>query len=194
MLIKNKEYNSVLFVHIPKTAGTSISKLLKDAGLDNWNREWPRHHDPYFYLKENNTIDDTVFSFSVVRNPYTRTYSCFKQFNKANQTNLCFEEYLNNILQKVISPISPLLHLSQSFYIVEESELQTNKLYKFENIKEFESDFGWKLGNYNVGNYNHESYINDYTDEAIDMVRDIYETDFQFFGYSTEFKRELATK
>ena len=51
MIIKDKEYSAVLFVHIPKTAGSSISKILNEKNLDNWKREWPRHHDPYSYLK-----------------------------------------------------------------------------------------------------------------------------------------------
>ena len=84
MIVRDKEYSAVLFVHIPKTAGSSISKILNEKNLDNWKREWPRHHDPYSYLKEANLIDDSVFSFAVVRNPYTRTYSCYNQYNNTN--------------------------------------------------------------------------------------------------------------
>ena len=40
--------------------------------------------------------NQSVFSFAVVRNPYTRTYSCFHQFNKTNKTNISFLEYLKN--------------------------------------------------------------------------------------------------
>jgi hypothetical protein len=194
MLIKGREYPGVLFVHIPKTAGTSISTLLNKNNLDNWNREWPRHHDPYFYLKEANSIDHTVFSFSVVRNPYTRTYSCFKQFNKANNTNISFTEYLHNILNNIISPISPLLHLTQSFYIAQDNEIEIKKVYNFENLKEFEEDFGWVLGNYNVGNYNTDSYINDYTEEAVEITKDIYKKDFSLFAYTTDFNNTLEQK
>ena len=145
MIINQKEYDSMLFVHIPKTAGSSISKILDENNLDNWKREWPRHHDPYSYLKEANLVDEKVFSFAVVRNPYTRTYSCYKQFNKANQTNISFVEYLDNIKQGKISPISPLLHLPQSFYIMDQNNLQVERLYKFENLKELEDELGWTL-------------------------------------------------
>lgn len=194
MIIKDREYSGVLFVHIPKTAGTSISSLLNENNLDNWNREWPRHHDPYFYLKQANNINETIFSFSVVRNPYTRTYSCFKQFNKANKTSISFIEYLNNIIKKVVSPISPLLHLTQSFYIAQDDKVEVNKVYNFENLKELENDFTWKLGNYNVGNYAIDSYINDYSIEAIDITKEIYKKDFSLFGYSTDFKNTLEQK
>lgn len=194
MIIKQKDYDKVLFVHIPKTAGSSISKILYDNDLDNWNRVWPRHHDPYSYLKEANLIDDSVFSFAVVRNPYTRTYSCYKQYNKTNQTNISFSKYLDNIKQGKISTISPLLHIPQSFYVVDQDTVQVDRLYRFENLKELEEELGWTLGFYNVGNYMVESYIEDYTDEAIDMVQDFYSSDFINFAYSKDFNQTLETK
>ena len=194
MLIKGREYSAVLFVHIPKTAGSSISKILKEKDLDNWNREWPRHHDPYSYLKEANQIDKSVFSFAVVRNPYTRTYSCYKQYNKTNQTDISFAEYLDNIKQGKISTISPLLHIPQSFYVMDQDVVQVDRLYKFESLKELEEDLGWTLGFYNIGNYVVESYIEDYTDEAIEMVKDFYNSDFINFAYSKDFNQTLETK
>lgn len=194
IIIKDKEYRAVLFVHIPKTAGSSISKILDEKNLDNWKREWPRHHDPYSYLKEANLIDDSVFSFAVVRNPYTRTYSCYKQYNKTNQTNISFSEYLDNIKQGKISTISPLLHIPQSFYVIDQDAVQVDRLYRFENLRELEEELGWTLGFYNVGNYVVELYIEDYTDEAIEMVQDFYSSDFINFAYSKDFNQTLETK
>jgi len=194
MIINQKEYDSVLFVHIPKTAGSSISKVLDENNLDNWKREWPRHHDPYSYLKEANLVDERVFSFAVVRNPYTRTYSCYKQYNKTNQTDISFAQYLDNIKQGKISTVSPLLHIPQSFYIMDQDDLQVERLYKFENLKELEDELGWELGFYNVGNYVVESYIQEYSDEAIKMVQDFYNSDFTNFGYSKDFNQTLETK
>jgi hypothetical protein len=194
MIINKKDYESVLFVHIPKTAGSSISKILDEKNLDNWKREWPRHHDPYSYLKEANLIDERVFSFAVVRNPYTRTYSCYKQYNKTNQTDISFAQYLDNIKQGKISAISPLLHIPQSFYIMDQDDLQVERLYKFENLKELQDELGWELGFYNVGNYVVESYIQDYSDKAIKMVQDFYSSDFMNFGYSKDFNQTLEAK
>ena len=194
MIVRDKEYSAVLFVHIPKTAGSSISKILNEKNLDNWKREWPRHHDPYSYLKEANLIDGSVFSFAVVRNPYTRTYSCYKQYNKTNQTNISFSEYLNNIKQGKISPISPLLHIPQSFYVIDQDIIQVDRIYKFENLKELEEELEWTLGFYNVGNYVVESYIEDYTDDAIEMVQNFYSSDFINFAYSKDFNETLETK
>jgi hypothetical protein len=194
MLIDGKNYSGVLFVHIPKTAGSSISKILDENGLDNWNRQWPRHHDPYSYLKDANKIDENIFSFSVVRNPYTRTYSCYKQFNKVNQTNISFVEYLENIKNNRISKISPLLHIPQSFYVMDKDVLQVNKTYRFEDLKELEKDLDWKLGFYNVGSYSAEEYSRDYTSEAIEMTKYFYDSDFVNFSYSKDFYETVGKK
>jgi len=217
MNIIGKEYDKLLFVHIPKTAGTSISKILNNKNLDSWNRVYPRHHDPYFSLKNKNQIDDRVFSFSVVRNPYTRTYSCYKQFNKAQNTNMSFIEYLNNIVEKNISKDTSLLnlqelfhvlgqenkisdhtsliHLPQSFYVLgQENTIQVTKLYKFENLKELEDDFNWNVEFYNVGDYTKDMYNSSYTDTAIEIVKKIYEIDFLTFGYTMNFNSTLEEK
>lgn len=194
MQILNKEYDNILFVHIPKTAGTSVFDLLYKHGLDPWKRTYLRGHDPFFSLAKDNVINDKVFSFCIVRNPYTRTYSCFKQFNKTNKTDISFIEYLENIKNKKISTTTPLLHFPQSFYAVQEKELQVSKAYRFENLKELEDDLDWKLGRSNIGNYMVELYYKDYTNQAIDLTQELYEADFANFGYSSDFNQSLGER
>lgn len=191
MIVNNKEYEKLLFVHIPKTAGTSVFKMLYKNGLDPWTRTYLRGHDPYFSLAKDNEINDNVFSFCIARNPYTRTYSCFKQFNKTNKTSISFIEYLTNIKNNNISTVTPLLHFPQSFYVIEDKTLQVDKAYRFENLKELENDLGWKLELTNTGNYMVELYYEDYTKEAIEITQELYRVDFINFGYSTEFNQAM---
>lgn len=192
MLIAGKEYDKPLFVHIPKTAGTSILNVLKDKGLDPWDRrsvEYPRGHLPLVILKQQNIVSESVFSFAVVRNPYTRTYSCFHQFNKTNKTNISFSEYLKNIQRNNISRITPLLHLPQYLYVINEhGVVSTDKIYRFEDLSELKNDFNLELGFDNPGKYVIELYNKDYTDEAIDLVQKIYKSDFDRFEYSKDFE------
>jgi hypothetical protein len=77
---------------------------------------------------------------------------------------------------------------------MDQNTLQISRLYKFENLRELEDELGWTLGFYNVGNYIVESYIQDYSDEAINMVQDLYSPDFINFGYSKDFNQTLETK
>lgn len=193
MFIAGKEYDKLMFVHIPKTAGTSILNVLKRNGLDPWDRkstEYPRGHLPLYLLKKQNIFDEAVFSFAVVRNPYTRTYSCFHQFNKTNKTNISFVEYLKNIQKNNVSRITPLLHLPQYLYLINENgDVDVDKVYRFESLSEIENDFGLELAFDNPGNYVVELYNKDYTDETIYLVQKIYKSDFERFGYSKKFKR-----
>jgi hypothetical protein len=187
MLIKGEHYTGVLFVHIPKTAGTSIAFKL---GKDQWKRQYPRGHDPYFYLKENNQIDESIFSFAVARNPYTRTYSCFRQFNRTHNKEIIFSEYLQNVRDNIVSDETPMLHLPQSFYVSDSKKVNTlNKIYRFENLKALEEDFGWTIGWENKSNYGESEYKDAYTEENIALVQYLYDQDFAMFRYSKEFMR-----
>lgn len=183
MIIDKTNYTKVLFVHIPKTAGSSILNSLTKRGLDPWIREYPRGHDPIWNLKKNNDLDKT-FIFSVVRNPYTRTYSAFQQFNRTNKTNISFIEYLNNIIHGNINYNTPLLHLDQSFFLLEENKIAVGKIYKFENMSEFEKDFNLSLNHLNVGKYSYSDFLKAYTDDAINIVNSVYRIDFENFNYS----------
>jgi hypothetical protein len=64
-----------------------------------------------------------------------------------------------------------------------------DKVYRFENLKELEKDFGFKLPFENKGSYTSDEYYQDYTNRLVNRVLDIYEKDFINFGYSTEFKK-----
>ena len=188
MIVSGKEYKQVLFVHIPKTAGSSIFTFLYKNGLDHWVRVATRRHDSYKQLIENNDVDENVFSFSVVRNPYPRTYSCFKQYCKTNYSDISFMEYLTNTKNNEISTETPLLHLPQYKYVIDDSDnIAVTKLYKFENLKELEDDFSCTLTFDNVGEYDADTYNRDYTEEAINIVKELYSEDFERFGYSKEF-------
>jgi hypothetical protein len=190
-VIDNKQYDNVLFVHIPKTGGSSILSALRNKRLDTWNRKYLRGHDPIFSLKENNILNNT-FSFGVARNPYTRTYSAFKQFNKANKLNISFLEYLKNILDNKINKNTPLLHLSQSFFLLnKDGSIGVDKVYSFENMHEVENDLNIKLEKLNIGKYTKEEYFFDYSQEAIDIVNNLYKVDFDNFGYSINIEVKL---
>lgn len=86
----------VVYIHVPKTGGTSISYVLNKSysGYNFSNSDHRAEHLPYFYYKKylseiNLDIKD-FFVFSFVRNPYERFYSHWKFFlncflNKSGQ-------------------------------------------------------------------------------------------------------------
>ena len=61
--------NNIIFIHIPKNAGTSISMALYGARHDHRPAHFYQNIDPVFFSK--------TPSFAMVRNPYERTLSSF---------------------------------------------------------------------------------------------------------------------
>lgn len=76
MIINNKK--QVLFLHVPKTGGSSIKELLlTQKSNDNKFEMWHSCHPKLFRLVEE--IDfNKYFKFCVVRNPYDRFISIYK--------------------------------------------------------------------------------------------------------------------
>ena len=181
MIINNKEYNNFLFIHIPKTGGTSINNTFEKNNLKTWNTVKNYGHDPLYILKNNNIVDNNTFIFSIVRNPYTRAFSYWKHFNINNAVNLSFMEFLLTIENKIQTDQTPWIIYDQTFFLYDK-EINITKLYKFENLKEIEKDFNIILSHDRKGIYNKN--IKDYFDlNIISKINNLYHRDFINFEY-----------
>jgi hypothetical protein len=190
IIVDGKEYNKVLFIHIPKTSGVSITKALDQTNLLNWKKDKLHNHKNFMTVRDTENIPEGTFKFSVVRDPFTRAYSYFKHFNKINTVSLSFNDFLNVVEGEKFYEKTPLVRFNQSHYIYDQWDINNlDKIYKFENLKEIEKDFGFKLPFENKGIYTADEYYQDYTSKLVNRVLDIYEKDFINFGYSTEFKK-----
>ena len=188
MIIDNKEYNNFLFIHIPKTGGTSINNTFEKNNLKTWNTVKDYGHDPLYILKNNNIIDSSTFVFSVVRNPYTRAFSYWKHFNINNATSLSFIEFLSTIENKIQFNQTPWTIYDQTSFLYDK-EINITKLYKFENLKEIEKDFNIILSHDRKGIYNKN--IKDYFDlNIISKINTLYHRDFINFEYEKITKKK----
>lgn len=188
MFIDNIDYDDVLFVHVPKTGGQSIFSALNDNGLNNWEYVVYSKHDPLFVLQRNNNISSRIFKFCVVRNPFRRTYSHYKHFNKINETDYSFSEFLNFIKIGKEFDKTPMILYPQSFYSLNDNgDIGLNKIYKYEFLNQLEDDLDIKLPYLNKGSYSEEEYFNDYTDSLKLFVIDHFSSDFINFNYSMDF-------
>ncbi len=173
----------ILFVHIPKTAGQSIFSVVNSQ----WNYVEHAKHDPLFLLERNNNIAN-AYKFAIVRNPYRRTFSYYKHFNKVNRTEYTFEKFLDIIKSGASFPKTKMIPYSQSFYCLNTvGDIGLDKIYKFENLKELESDLSVSLPHINRGSYSEVEYFNSYGQRERDFVRDYYASDFYNFKYTTDF-------
>lgn len=176
--------NKLLFIHIPKTGGTSILNKLDQS---MWKKTIYGGHDPLFVLEKNNNVQDS-FSFCVVRNPYKRTFSYYEHFKRVNNLDYSFLEFLESIKKKYFFKLTPMILFPQSFYVYgSNGEISVNKIYKYENFTEIEMDLNLKFKKLNIGNYNKEDYKNAYLDKnSINLVRDLFSVDFINFDYDLD--------
>jgi hypothetical protein len=72
------------YIHVPKCAGNSVRKALRDAGASPESG----HHTYEHYIK---CRKPAQFYIATIRNPWDRMVSCYEYFKLPNQS---FEEFL----------------------------------------------------------------------------------------------------
>ena len=85
----------LIFVHIPKTGGTSIKKSL---GITN--RSLGYHKRANDIKKEIPDKWKNYFKFSVVRNPYDRVYSIYSYYKMGFKITSFDEKKMPNLFSK----------------------------------------------------------------------------------------------
>ena len=190
------------FVHVPKTAGTSIVSAIKHKLKfnfpENYTGKGPAHY-PLFIFERYNDLSK-YFIFAVVRNPFTRAFSYYKHFLHVTGSRVSFEDFLDHVRRKrqiilnyydspnLVSDKTPFIVYSQSFYIYNsKGKMGLDKMYRYENIAELESDTEVELPVLNEGSYPREDYDRCYSQTNIDLVRHIYLEDFINLNYSMDF-------
>ena len=191
-LLINRTHKWV-YIHIPKTGGTSISHILnKVTGTESIAT-----HGSIIEVKDN--ISD-YFKFTMVRNPFTRFLSEYFHQIRNNQTNKNFEYYIKSVDTKE-------LHLiSQSYYVTtpldKTKELtcilkyenyinEVNSLFKKININESIPHLN-KNPIYDIHpNLKQQQYYNSFYTEAWmkDWIRERYQDDFKIFNYDMDLPR-----
>lgn len=192
----------LLFVHIPKCAGTTIEEAFnmpnKESIQYTDNKE-PGNLVSTTHLKASELIKklgDTTdyYKFTIVRNPFDRLVSAFYQIQRniyvpQKVKTMKFGKFVRYI--ETIDPIERCYvfdgHLeTQSSFI----DLGDVTIFKYESIQEcfdFLNNnygpvtFGHALKSTNRGNYN--LYFDDVTQQ---IVQNMYAVDFERFDYSTQ--------
>ena len=204
---KNKDVN-VLFIHIPKTGGTSVefyfsSKFniplnnkslflfIEDKQLLNENIKINSslQHITYNQIVEHSKIFninfDNIKIITVVRNPYERIISDLF-YNKLITIDTTKETIVNIINKYLESKEYDNHNIPQHKFIInDEGEIIQNiHILKTENLTNEMKNLGYSdfnmFENVNTNKLNYYNYLNN---ESIEIINNFYHLDFILFNY-----------
>jgi len=183
-----------IFIHIPKTAGTSlVQSIYGDVSAEG-------HRNIEFYKNIFSNELPNFFKFCFVRNPYDRLYSSYKFLQKGGMnkndaksfdTHLKqyadFEDFVLNGLTKAL--LKEIIHfIPQTHFICNGKGLVlVDFIGKFENLKQdigkLEKKLDLEIILPHLNSNKKENYLSIYTDEMLEKVKEFYENDFKILGY-----------
>jgi hypothetical protein len=189
-----------IFIHIPKTAGNSLSILLKDISDDkviNYTNfcsvpkndidikckitnKSIKHENIQYYRKIYDCKIDSYFKFTVIRNPYDRSLSYYYYFYNDKKDEKFNKQQFIMFLNTKGKLQAQYTFIDDSFHIVK----YENLIDELKNMKYFSSiiDFD-NLTKSNVS-YNSKLNYNDILDEECkNIIYTLYKKDFDIFGY-----------
>jgi hypothetical protein len=190
----------IIFIHIPKNAGTSISAL-KELNFGNVE------HKSFRQYRRLHPIEwEEYTKISIVRNPWDRFVSCYEYARMLNSywhsndgqksifgphpdhktvKNICFEEFTRKFFTGELR-VNHQCWVPQSSWICNKNnETMVDKLFRLENLnnnEEFKNIFG-EIEKINQSK--RLEYKEYYTSQqSIEIVGEAYKEDVKNFNYS----------
>lgn len=177
--------HKLIFIHIPRTGGSSIEKAL--VGKDWFNIEsHTKHISASIAKRKYSDVWDEYTTFTVVRNPWDRLVSMrttgwWDKISNAPASG-SFYKFIENIT------LCPHERYDSNLY-VDMLDIELDYIIKFENLQ---AEFSNMLSDLNIQNiklphvykYNHKPFRQCYDQATRDLVSDIYKADIEKFGYT----------
>ncbi len=200
MLISHK--HKFIFIHIQKTAGTSISSALNPFCEESYPflKHWSA-----VQIKEKfgSDIWNEYFKFTFIRNPYERLYSWYNMIDKCRDTpnpnpfHLYIQKNIHSFSDFIMKDKSssdinelgwrlPPQRIAQFQKISGKKRVIIDFIGRYENIN---GDFSYICEKLNIpeiilphmNKFDHDHYMNYYTKEMINEVNSFAEEDFIHF-------------
>lgn len=183
--------SKVIFIHIPKAAGSSVGSIL--YGTDR-----PGHYKAWEYQWENPKKFSEYYKFSIVRNPYDRICSAFyflKQGGKSRNDSLWAKKNLasyasvNDFVLNALGEreVQDWIHFIPQYLFIcdEKGEILVDDVFKLEAIQNHVNSLNANA-NINIQllpKLNQSISGHPLTSEAKTTIRRIYSEDFRVLGY-----------
>lgn len=190
-----------IFIHIPKTAGTSIEQFLKDKDknfiyyLGVRDNRSMHHFTAMDLKKEIPNVFNNYYKFSIVRNPYDRLLSEYYWCPipnigyKYGKTKADFLYYVTNVIKNnsYYDNIYNDHFMPQYMFIYNKNKLMIDQLFKYEDLEWVESYLKKKLNIENNLPFLNKTKIvikkDNWNDQQKEKIYKLYKNDFILFGY-----------
>lgn len=185
-----------IFIHIPKTGGTSILNFLKhqDFFVEN-SIKWNTHYDNIDL-----NISDSYFKFAFHRNPWDRMVSLWQYWTVISKKNkilkkipnaASFEGFCKHLyyIYYMLNPYERVHFLNQVSLNGCNPNLKIDFWGRFSHLNE---DFKKVCDILNINfiklphknKSNHKNYKDYYNDYLIKLVEKLYKKDIEYFNYT----------
>ena len=179
--------NKFLFVHIPKTGGTSIEQALDAKRLFSLNekvmygvRFAPQHYTPPILRSILGSEYEALIKFCFVRNPYTRMVSEYFWHHRSKQ-----RESFKRWLPRYLKDLDTDHKLTQSAFVEDGFEF----VGRFERLQDDYRVFATKHGlnpvlrKFNATPGSTELLAETMPKRSIGLINEVYKDDFIRFDY-----------
>lgn len=197
-----------IFIHVPKTGGTSVQNILKDYSSNKIiiypsqaesnkahdsfiNRFEVQSEDPKFKISKHTMLNgyykqwkeeyddiDNYFKFGIIRNPWDRAISYYFWFNRYN-VNFDKKQFIDTLIPNCCCDF---------FHIISENIYKFDYLIRFETLQDNFNVVCDKIGIPpqqlpHANKTKHKHYTEYYDDETRQIVAEKYAKDINMFGY-----------
>lgn len=164
-----------IFIHIPKTAGTTLTSAFTASFGNDLFPSRARVHESAIVTKNQTKEWDSYFSCAFIRNPWDRLVSLYT--SRPDLNTMSFNEYLHNDI------------VSQSSYVMDNNDILVNVIGRFESLQDNYQFICQMTGVSpltlpHLNPSKHDNYRTYYDAETKALVADKCSEDIERFGYS----------
>lgn len=182
----------VNFWGIPKSGNTSVKTALlrEDTNKNNSSVINQEVHDinKILYIDKNTALTNGFKNFTLVRNPYERCISMYKDFVLKrpthliegidfDRTNMSFDKFLSEII-KVVEDTGDMHIRSQTSYLMQNNNIVVEHIFKIEEIYKLAQFLNLPITCINTS----EGKLN-LNQQQKNIIYDRYNNDFKYLGY-----------